>query len=185
MNKKIRVFYTSFSFLLVLTLLTSFLSNIYVEAAQDNEYVDPADRWLSASGRTNELDVNATVTNETQHCAVCDKDTTALTYRVPEYTKSGTTALNRGVRFSDGTIIDGSGTGNLDDGTPGIDSSYTGYHWTKAVCQTCGTINAIEGEGTYSFDKNVYALNSCDHNFFSILTRLLTNPTTTDTIQPY
>lgn len=37
---------------------------------------------------------------------------------------------------------------------------------SKSICQTCGTINAIEGEGVYSFNKNVYGLNSCDHNFF-------------------
>ena len=28
-------------------------------AAQSNEYVDPADHWLSSNGRTNELDMNA------------------------------------------------------------------------------------------------------------------------------
>ena len=37
---------------------------------------------------------------------------------------------------------------------------------SKSVCQTCGTINAIEGPGYYSFNKNVYGLNSCNHNFF-------------------
>ena len=99
-------------------------------AAQDNEYVDPADSWVVANGRTNELDMNATTTYETQYCAECDKTTTVLTYRVPEYTRSGETALNRGVMFSDGTLIDGDGRGNLDDGTPGVDSYYTGYHWS-------------------------------------------------------
>lgn len=99
-------------------------------AAQVNEYVDPADIWVSANGRTNELDMNATVTQETSHCAVCNRDTLTLTYRVPEYTKSGETALNRGVKYSDGTLINGNGTGNLDDGTPGVDTSYTGYHWS-------------------------------------------------------
>ena len=34
-------------------------------AAQSNEYVDPADRWVEANGRTNELDINATTTYET------------------------------------------------------------------------------------------------------------------------
>lgn len=99
-------------------------------AAQSNEYVDPADVWIEANGRTNELDVNATTTYETVYCPVCDMETTQLTYRVPEYTRSGETALNRGVMFSDGTLIDGSGTGNLDDGTPGVDAYYTGYHWS-------------------------------------------------------
>lgn len=114
-------------------------------AAQSSEYTDPADNWLKANGRTNELDANATTTYETGYCTVCERDTLGLTYRVPEYTKSGETALNRGVKYSDGTLIDGSGTGNLDDGTPGVDAFFTGYHFTKSVCQTCGTLNSIEG----------------------------------------
>ena len=55
-------------------------------AAQVNEYVDPADIWVSANGRTNELDFNATITQETGWCPVCNKDTIMLTYRTPEYT---------------------------------------------------------------------------------------------------
>lgn len=135
-------------------------------AAQSSEYTDPADNWLKANGRTNELDANATTTYETGYCTVCERDTLGLTYRVPEYTKSGETALNRGVKYSDGTLIDGDGTGNLDDGTPGVDAFFTGYHFTKSVCQTCGTLNSIEGPDIYSFNKNVYALYSCDNNFF-------------------
>ena len=99
-------------------------------ASQASDYVDPADIWLKANGRTNELDLNATTTYETNYCTVCERDTLGLTYRVPEYTKSGETALNRGVKYSDGTLISGNGTGNLDDGTPGIDAYYTGYHWS-------------------------------------------------------
>lgn len=113
-------------------------------ASQASDYVDPADIWLKANGRTNELDLNATTTYETSYCTVCERDTLGLTYRVPEYTKSGETALNRGVKYSDGTLISGNGTGNLDDGTPGIDAYYTGYQWTKSVCQTCGTMNSVE-----------------------------------------
>ena len=135
-------------------------------AAQSSEYTDPADNWLKANGRTNELDANATTTYETGYCTVCERDTLGLTYRVPEYTRSGETALNRGVKYSDGTLIDGDGTGNLDDGTPGVDAFFTGYHFTKSVCQTCGTLNSIEGPDIYSFNKNVYSLYSCDNNFF-------------------
>lgn len=135
-------------------------------AAQSNEYIDPADNWLKANGRTNELDANATTTYETGYCTVCERDTLGITYRVPEYTKSGETALNRGVKYSDGTLIDGNGTGNLDNGTPGIDAFYTGYQWTKSICQTCGTLNSIEGPDIYSFNKNVYTLYGCDNNFF-------------------
>lgn len=139
---------------------------VITHAAQSNEYVDPADVWITSVGRTNELDVNATTTYETGHCDVCNKDTTVLTYRVPEYTRSGETARNRGVYYSDGTCFDGVSQGNLDDGTPGVDAQFTGYHWTKCVCQNCGTINAVDGTSSYSFNKNVYSLNSCDTNFF-------------------
>ena len=56
--------------------------------------------------------------------------TSNISYRVPEYTRTGETAYNRGVYYSDGTLIDGKGKGNLDDGTPGVDAFYTGYHWS-------------------------------------------------------
>ncbi len=135
-------------------------------AAQSTTYVDPADKWIEANNRTNEFDINATVTTETVYCPNCDMETSHLTYRVPEYTKSGETALNRGVEYSDGTMLDGVSKGNVDGGTPGIDAYYTGYHWTKAVCQHCGVINTTNGKGDYSYGKNVYSLNSCDHNFF-------------------
>lgn len=135
-------------------------------AAQSNEYVDPADVWMEANGRANEFDINATTTYETVYCPVCDMETTQLTYRVPEYTKSGETALNHNVMYSDGTCTDGESTGNLDDGTPGVDAYYTGMHWTKSVCQNYGTINAVDGIDSYAFSKNLYILNSCDHNFF-------------------
>ena len=39
-------------------------------AAQSNEYVDPADSWLSSNNRTNELDVNATTTVSYTHLDV-------------------------------------------------------------------------------------------------------------------
>ena len=134
-------------------------------AAQDNEYVDPADSWLSANGRTNELDMNSTTTYETQHCYECGKDTTVLTYRVPEYTRSGETAANRGVKYSDGANADGDEYYNLDDGTPGVDAYYTGYHWTKSVCNACGTLNPSDWNA-HCYNTNVYGLNPCDHNFF-------------------
>lgn len=80
------------SALLTLAMLMSLLTPVGVFAAQSNEYVDPADRWLSSNNRTNELDVNATTTFETAWCPLCNKETTVLTYRVPEYTRSGETA---------------------------------------------------------------------------------------------
>lgn len=99
-------------------------------AAQSNEYVDPADVWIEANGRASEFDINATVTTGTIFCPICDMPTTNISYRVPEYTRTGETAMNRGVYYSDGTCIDGVSKGNLDDGTPGVDAFYTGYHWS-------------------------------------------------------
>ena len=164
MTKRKHILKSAVSLLLTMAISISLVPATF--AAQSNEYVDPADNWLSSNNRTNELDVNATITNETQYCNVCKKFTSVLTYRVPEYTKTGETALNRGVRYSDGTCIDGVSKGNLDNGTPGVDAYYTGYHFTKAVCQTCGTINSGDGPTDYDFNNNVYSLNSCDHNFF-------------------
>ena len=167
MSKKSNMKFKSIiSILLTLVMLIGMLPTMSVFAAQSNEYVDPADNWLSSNNRTNEFDVNATITNETQYCIVCEKTTAVLTYRVPEYTKTGETALNRGVKFSDGTCLDGETKGNLDGGTPGVDAFYTTYHWGKSICQNCGTINAGEGYSNYAFNNNVYILYSCDHNFF-------------------
>ena len=118
------------SAVLASVMLLGTIPQMTVFAAQSNEYVDPADNWLETNNRTNELDANATVTSGTQWCFVCDKETLAVSYRVPEYTKSGETAANRGVRFSDGTCMDGKSKANLDSGTPGVDAYYTGYHWS-------------------------------------------------------
>ncbi len=154
------------SVVLTVIMLAGTLPTMSVFAAQSNDYVDPADSWLETNNRTNELDANATVTSGTQWCFVCNKETLSISYRVPEYTRTGETALNRGVRYSDGTCFDGKSHGNLDDGRPGIDAYYTGSHWTKAICQICGTLNPSDGVNDYNFNRNVYALNPCDNNFF-------------------
>lgn len=151
---------------LAVSMLLSGFTPITTYAAQSNDYVDPADSWLETNNRTNELDANATVTSGTQFCFVCEKDTLSISYRVPEYTKTGETALNRGVRYSDGTCFDGKSHGNLDDGRPGKNAYYTCSHWTKAICQICGTLNPSDGVNDYNFNRNVYSLNSCDYNFF-------------------
>lgn len=135
---------------LAIVMILGTLPAMNVFAAQKSDYEDPADNWLKTNSRTNELDMNATVTYETQWCPVCNKHTTVLTYRVPEYTKSGQTALNHGVKWSDGYDLEGKKKGNTDSGTPGVDASYTGYHYTKSVCQTCGTINSVDGSGAYN-----------------------------------
>lgn len=134
-------------------------------AAQQNGYHDPTEHWIQASGRTNELDINAVLTHETLYCSVCGKATSFLAFRTPEYTQDGQTAMARNVKYSDGTLIGGSGTGTILDGIPGRNATYTGYHWTKAVCEACGTINSNMGVNDYGFGKNVYWLYDCNENF--------------------
>ena len=143
-------------------------------AGQEDGYHDPAERWMNASNRTNELDVNATVTHETFHCYACGQATSFQVWRTPEYTKDGQTAMTRNVRYSDGTLISGTGTGTILDGTPGVNATYTGYHWTKACCETCGTMNANMGVSDYCFSKNVYWLYDCATAFTEQLDDVVT-----------
>ena len=138
-------------------------------AGQEDGYHDPAEHWQEALNRTNELDANSVVTIETFNCCVCGQATSFQVFRVPEYTRDGETALTRNVKYSDGTCLDGESKGDLLDGTPGKDAYYTGYHWTKAVCETCGTFNTNMGATNYSCDKNIYWLYDCAANFFEEL----------------
>ena len=138
-------------------------------AAQQNSYHDPAEHWQEANDRTNELDVNATVTHETFTCGECGQKTSFLAFRTPEYTRDGQTAMSRNVKYSDGTMVDGEGKGSILDGVPGQDATYTGYHWTKAVCETCGGINTNMAKTDYGYQKNVYWLYDCANNFFEDL----------------
>ena len=134
-------------------------------AGQQNSYHDPAEHWQQAANRTNELDANAVVTRETMFCYECGKQTSFESFRTPEYSRTGKTALNRGVKYSDGTMVDGESKGNVDAGTPGIDGYYTAYHWSKAVCETCGTINANMAKTDYGHNVNVYWLYDCAGDF--------------------
>ena len=96
-------------------------------AAQQNSYHDPAEHWMQASGRTNELDANSVVTRETFKCGECGKATSFEVFRVPEYTRNGQPALSRNVKYSDGTMVDGVGKGDTMDGIPCKDwASYIG-----------------------------------------------------------
>ena len=153
--------------LLAVAMLFSLMPTAF--AGQEDGYHDPAEHWQEALNRTNELDANSVVTIETFHCCVCDQDTSFQVFRVPEYTRNGETALTRNVKYSDGTCLDGESKGDLLDGTPGVDAYYTGYHWTKAVCETCGTFNTNMGATNYSCDKNVYWLYDCAEDFFEEL----------------
>ena len=132
-------------------------------AAQEDAYHDPAEHWISTMNRTSELDSNAVVTRETFYCGVCDFSTSFTIFRTAEYTRDGVTALSRNVKYSDGTMTDEVTIGNILDGTPGVDATYTGYHWTKAVCDTCGTTNS--NAGGYSMGKNLYYLYDCAAEF--------------------
>lgn len=138
-------------------------------AAQENGYHDPAEHWLTANNRTNELDANAVVTRETGTCYECGKATSFEVFRTPEYTRDGQSALLRNVRYSDGTMLDGENKGSVNDGTPGKDAYYTGFHWTKAVCENCGTINSNMDAGDYGYARNVYWLYDCAAEFMEDL----------------
>ena len=164
MNGKIR-FRRPMALLLSLALCVGLVPSAF--AAQQNSYHDPAEHWQEANNRTNELDSNATITHETFTCGECGKQTSFLAFRTPEYTSQ--TALSRNVKYSDGTMVDGEGQGSILDGVPGQDAYYTGYHWTKAVCETCGGINTNMAKTDYGYLKNVYWLYDCANNFFETL----------------
>lgn len=54
-------------------------------AAQEDNYHDPAEHWMEALNRTNELDANSVVTIETFNCCECGQATSFEVFRVPEY----------------------------------------------------------------------------------------------------
>lgn len=166
MNRKIH-FRRPMALLLSLVLCVGLVPSAF--AAQQNSYHDPADHWQEANNRTNELDANATVTHETFTCGECGQETSFLAFRTPEYTRDGQTAMTRNVRYSDGTMIGGEDKGSILDGVPGKDAYYTGYHWTKAVCETCGGINTNMSKTDYCYQNNVYWLYDCASNFFEEL----------------
>ena len=166
MNRKNR-FRRPMALLLSLVLCVGLVPSAF--AAQQNSYHDPADHWQEANNRTNELDANATVTHETFTCGECGQETSFLAFRTPEYTRDGQTAMTRNVRYSDGTMIGGEDKGSILDGIPGKDAYYTGYHWTKAVCETCGGINTNMSKTDYCYQNNVYWLYDCASNFFEEL----------------
>lgn len=160
--------------LLTLTLCLGMIPT--ASAAQQNSYHDPVEHWQQASNRTNELDVNAIVTHETFYCATCQENTDFTVWRVPEYTRSGETALNRNVKYSNGMCIDEVTVGSLDAGVPGENAYYTGYHWTKSVCSRCGDWNSNETNGApYAWDKNIYVLHDCAAKFYLDLPETVTH----------
>ena len=162
------------AFILILSVLLSSLPlschNHTAYAAQQNSYHDPAEHWMSAVNRTNELDANAVVTQETFTCYNCGKATQFTVWRTPEYTRSGDSNLSHNVKYSDGTMVDGVTKGNVDEGKPGVNAYYTFNHWTKAACSQCGSFNShMDKAVEYCFDKNIYWLYDCDANFMQDL----------------
>ena len=174
MNKKYFFYHRVLAMLLTLTLCLSLIPT--ASAAQQNSYHDPVEHWQQASNRTNELDVNSIVTHETFYCATCRENTDFTVWRVPEYTRSGETALNRNVKYSNGMCIDEVTVGSLDAGVPGENAYYTGYHWTKSVCSRCGDWNSNETNGApYAWDKNIYVLHDCAAKFYLDLPETVTH----------
>lgn len=167
MKARVHIQRRALALLLALVLCLSAMPAAF--AAQQNSYHDPAEHWQEANNRTNELDANSVVTRETFNCAECGKATSFEVFRVPEYTRDGQTAMSRNVKYSDGMMADGETMGTILDGTPGQDAYYTGYHWTKAVCETCGSLNTNLGKTNYGCYKNVYWLYDCASNFFKDL----------------
>ena len=174
MNKKYFFSHRVLAMLLTLTLCLGMIPT--ASAAQQNSYHDPVEHWQQASNRTNELDVNAIVTHETFYCATCRENTDFTVWRVPEYTRSGETALNRNVKYSNGMCIDEVTVGSLDAGIPGENAYYTGYHWTKSVCSRCRDWNSNETNGApYAWDKNIYVLHDCAAKFYLDLPETVTH----------
>ena len=174
MNKKYFFSHRVLAMLLTLALCLGMIPTAF--AGQQNSYHDPAEHWQQASNRTNELDVNAIVTHETFYCATCRENTDFTVWRVPEYTRSGETALNRNVKYSNGMCIDEVTVGSLDAGVPGENAYYTGYHWTKSVCSRCGDWNSNETNGApYAWDKNIYVLHDCAAKFYLDLPETVTH----------
>ena len=121
------------------------------------------------------------MTRETFKCGECGKATSFEVFRVPEYTRNGQPALSRNVKYSDGTMVDGVGKGDTMDGIPGKDATYTGYHYTKAVCETCGGINTNMSKSEYGYLKNVYWLYDCAAAFTQELDETVSYEYTDDT----
>ncbi len=82
MNKKYFFSHRVTAMLLTLALCLGMIPT--ASAAQQNSYHDPAEHWMQASGRTNELDANSVVTRETFKCGECGKATSFEVFRVPE-----------------------------------------------------------------------------------------------------
>lgn len=78
-------------------------------------------------------------------------------------------------------MVGGNGKGDTMDGVPGKNATYTGYHYTKAVCETCGGINTNMATTDYGYLKNVYWLYDCAAEFTQKLDETVTYEYADDT----
>jgi len=149
-----------------------------------SDYIDPADNWLSTSSRASEFDANAVKTTESSYCWNCEQDTMFDLFRVPEY--ASVSAAERGIMYTDGSngySFDEANLmpayeGYISDPTPSKGSTYTGFHWSKAVCQKCHLFNTNQGVSKVMSEsgksgsvnpavgQNWYILYPCDQSFF-------------------
>ena len=126
----------------------------------------PAEHWMTANNRTNELDVNAVVTHETFNCCVCGKMTSFTSWRVPRSLQRRKRARSPAMSCTRTALCSAARVkGVILDGTPGKDAYYTGYHWTKAMCDTRGTTGSNGKMTGYGFNRNVYNLYDCASEF--------------------
>ena len=168
MNKKYFFSHRVTAMLLTLALCLGMIPT--ASAAQQNSYHDPVEHWQQASNRTNELDVNAIVTHETFYCATCRENTDFTVWRVPEYTRSGETALNRNVKYSNGMCIDEVTVGSLDAGTP-ITPVTTGPNPYAAAVET-GTVTRPTAPPTHGIRISTFCM-TAPPNFIWICRRQL------------
>ena len=118
----------NWKWLALVLLLSVVLALLYALRAQAASYYNPADDWHTAGSYLAELDANAIATEQTRYCRECGRETNFQVYCAPEYTRSGNSAATRGVGYSDGTLKDGSGTGDLDIGRPNRNGLYARSH---------------------------------------------------------
>ncbi|MBR2736234.1 MAG: S-layer homology domain-containing protein [Firmicutes bacterium] len=149
---------------LALIVLMSAMPAGPVFAGQEDGYHDPLVNWVDSADRTGELDINAVVTSEIGSCEVCGRKTQFTIFRTPEYTKDGVSAADKDIMYSDGTKSDGKTEGIIREGTV-----YTGYHWTKSVCNECGSLNSNTSSDKYAYGRNVYTLYDCAEEFMKPL----------------
>lgn len=96
-----------------------------------------------------------------------------VAWRTPEYTRDGKTALTRScIRTALCSAVRGKVLFWM---VPRVRMPTTpGYHWTKAMCDTCGTMNSNGGINGYGFGRNVYNLYDCAAEFMEDLDKRVT-----------